>query len=173
MGNLPEIASWFRARLYCTNFRPVPLSEYVVFGKKVFATSGDCERELKQNPAEFTSVVTLCQEGLGKGQQVIIFCSSRRNAVACATRVAKHLASCTDDTTVTHRTRMTDQQKSRIKALRKSGVMRLGEADVVADNALHRLISVGVAYHHAGLTVIEREVIEKAFREGTTYREMI
>ena len=36
MAGLERLAAWLRARLFVTNFRPVPLTEHVVFEGTVF-----------------------------------------------------------------------------------------------------------------------------------------
>lgn len=35
-GGLETLATWLRARLFLTNFRPVPLKEHAVFGSTIF-----------------------------------------------------------------------------------------------------------------------------------------
>ena len=39
-GGLETLADWLRARLFLTNFRPVPLKEHAVFGGQVFELVG-------------------------------------------------------------------------------------------------------------------------------------
>lgn len=57
MGGLQNLADWLGARLFITNYRPVPLTEHVVFGDAVFRktcagqrqyTSGDGEGLLEK-----------------------------------------------------------------------------------------------------------------------------
>ena len=42
MGGLEAIAEWLGARLFITNYRPVPLTEYAVFGKEVYRKREGC-----------------------------------------------------------------------------------------------------------------------------------
>jgi DNA polymerase theta len=36
MGGLDSLSAWLDARLFMTNFRPVPLTEHVVMGGRVY-----------------------------------------------------------------------------------------------------------------------------------------
>lgn len=40
VGGLETVASWLRARLFMTNFRPVSLTEHAVFGSTIFQLVG-------------------------------------------------------------------------------------------------------------------------------------
>lgn len=40
VGGLQTLADWLRARLFLTNFRPVPLKEHAVFGGTIFELVG-------------------------------------------------------------------------------------------------------------------------------------
>ena len=93
MGNVEELARWLGGALYRTNFRPVPLLERVKAGNEVLDTQGKVLARLPP-PASVSSsakaggaagveeldsdhVLLLCQQALRKGQQVLIFCSSK------------------------------------------------------------------------------------------------
>lgn len=93
MGNVEELARWLGGALYRTNFRPVPLLERVKAGNEVLDTQGKVLARLPP-PASISSsakaggaagageldsdhVLLLCQQALRKGQQVLIFCSSK------------------------------------------------------------------------------------------------
>lgn len=81
--NLQSLARWFGATLFTTSHRPVPLQEMVVAAGKVLDTNGKVIRILqsagtdKLNLSDQECVVELCSEGLRRGQQIIVFCSSR------------------------------------------------------------------------------------------------
>ena len=46
IGNVRFLADWLQARLYITDFRPVPLTESIVFGTTVLDKGGNFVREL-------------------------------------------------------------------------------------------------------------------------------
>ena len=44
IGGLQSLADWLGARLFITNYRPVPLTEYVVFGSTVYGKAKGASR---------------------------------------------------------------------------------------------------------------------------------
>ncbi|RZC75410.1 hypothetical protein C5167_050892 [Papaver somniferum] len=101
-------------------------------------------------------VVELCNEVVQEGHSVLIFCSSRKGCESTAKHVAKFLKkfpiSNNDD-----QSELSDIS-SAIDALKRS--------PVGLDPVLEETLPSGVAYHHAGLTVEEREVVETCYRKG-------
>ena len=81
--NLSTLADWFEAEVFTTQHRPVPLREMVAAGDSIYDSTGQLVRCVSNDSqpighlTESSMVVTLCVEGLRRGQQIIIFCSSR------------------------------------------------------------------------------------------------
>ena len=57
-GGLDTLADWLDARLFLTNFRPVPLKEHAVFGSQVFELVG---RRLTDTFCHWMSLIPLMQ----------------------------------------------------------------------------------------------------------------
>ncbi|RZC90345.1 hypothetical protein C5167_031057 [Papaver somniferum] len=101
-------------------------------------------------------VVELCNEVVQEGHSVLIFCSSRKGCESTAKHVAKFLKkfpiSNNDD-------------QSELSDI-SSATDALKRSPVGLDPVLEETLPSGVAYHHAGLTVEEREVVETCYRKG-------
>ncbi|RMZ52974.1 hypothetical protein APUTEX25_001093, partial [Auxenochlorella protothecoides] len=67
VGGLQTLSEWLQARMFLTNFRPVPLTEHVVFQGTVYMKA--------------------------EGQSVLVFCVSRRACEACAALLTDRLGS--------------------------------------------------------------------------------
>lgn len=113
VGNIESLCEWFRASLYTTDFRPVPLREHVVAADGVHSVSGNQLRSLqpitiKQGmhtahllPANHPQLaeeclvtdplVILCHEGLASHQQVLIFCPSKLSCEQTSRSLCKAL----------------------------------------------------------------------------------
>ncbi|XP_031490148.1 helicase and polymerase-containing protein TEBICHI isoform X2 [Nymphaea colorata] len=161
MPNVAAVADWLQAALYQTDFRPVPLEEYIKVQNKIFDRNLNIVRTI-QNHANLGGkdpehVVELCNEIVQEGHSVLIFCSSRKGCETTAQHVSKYLKWFPVDVRGVHSG--LQYYSSALEALRKcpSGL----------DPILEQTLPHGVAYHHAGLTVEEREIIESCYRQGT------
>ncbi|XP_064321650.1 DNA polymerase theta isoform X3 [Phalacrocorax carbo] len=167
LPNLGLLASWLDADLYCTDFRPVPLKERLKIGSNIYDSSMNLVREFQpklQLKGDEDHVVSLCYETVCDGHSVLIFCPSKNWCEKLADIIAREFYSL-------------QQAKSSAKnsALSPVAVDR-EEIDEVLDqlkrsvsgldSVLQRTLPWGVAFHHAGLTFDERDIIEGAFRQG-------
>lgn len=160
LPNVTAVADWLQAALYQTEFRPVPLEEYVKVGNTIYNQKMDIVRKISKaadlGGKDPDHMVELCNEVVQEGHSVLIFCSSRKGCESTARHVAKylkrfslnHLSSQNDSIDIT----------SAIDALRRS--------PAGLDPILEETLPAGVAYHHAGLTVEERETVETCYRKG-------
>ncbi|KAM3282203.1 helicase and polymerase-containing protein TEBICHI isoform X2 [Capsicum chacoense] len=160
LPNVTAVADWLQAALYQTEFRPVPLEEYVKVGNTIYNQKLDIVRTISKaadlGGKDPDHIVELCNEVVQEGHSVLIFCSSRKGCESTARHVAKylkrfslnHVSSQNDSIDIT----------SAIDALRRS--------PAGLDPILEETLPAGVAYHHAGLTVEERETVETCYRKG-------
>ncbi|PON76487.1 Helicase and polymerase-containing protein TEBICHI [Parasponia andersonii] len=160
MPNVGAVANWLLAALYQTDFRPVPLEEYIKVGNMIYDKKMDVVRTIFKaadlGGKDPDHVVELCNEVVQEGHSVLIFCSSRKGCESTARHVSRFLKSYTasfqnDDADFVNIT-------SAIDALRR--------CPVGLDPILEETLPFGVAYHHAGLTVEEREIVETCYRKG-------
>jgi DNA polymerase theta len=156
MQNVEDLAMWFSAAFYKTDFRPVPLEEYIRADRCLYSSSGDL---LHERSDKLDATVGLCVEGIRKGQQLLIFCSSKRGCeVACSTLLEYAKSSSfhfthAGDAATTDRLRQQLQQKL---------------SDPYSSiPLLSSCLQCGVAFHHANLAEETRSLIELAFKAGS------
>ena len=117
LPNLQDVATWLRAALYISTYRPVPLKEYIKHGNAILDSDGQVVRRIAPPPGwpssqgvrgatattttipnsnkaggqstDVDEVGWLAQETLSAGNSVLIFCATRSG---CQT-TAKQLAS--------------------------------------------------------------------------------
>ncbi|KAF1858617.1 hypothetical protein Lal_00044650 [Lupinus albus] len=160
MPNVAAVADWLQAALYETEFRPVPLEEYIKVGNSIYNKSMELTRTISKaadlGGKDPDHVVELCNEVVQEGQSVLIFCSSRKGCESTARHVAKFLKSFIADV----------HEKDCEFADINAAIDSLRKCPAGLDPILEETLPSGVAFHHAGLTVEEREIIETCYRKG-------
>uniref|UniRef100_A0A670ZD39 DNA polymerase theta n=1 Tax=Pseudonaja textilis TaxID=8673 RepID=A0A670ZD39_PSETE len=160
LPNLDLLASWLNAELYHTDFRPVPLLEQVKVGNKIYDSSDAVVREIQpvlNIKGDEDHVVTLCYETIQDGHSVLVFCPTKNWCEKLADIIAREFYL---------------QKMSTLSPVKlcQEGIekllIQLKRSPSGLDSVLHRTIKWGVAFHHAGLTFDERDIIEVAFRQG-------
>ncbi|XP_051137227.1 helicase and polymerase-containing protein TEBICHI [Andrographis paniculata] len=160
LSNVAAVANWLQAALYETDFRPVPLEEYVKVGSTIYNKDMKIIRTIPKvadlGGKDPDHIVELCNEVVQEGHSVLIFCSSRKGCESTAKHIAKYLLKFSASP-------RSDQGEpfdiaSAIDSLRRS--------PAGLDPILEETLPSGVAYHHAGLTVEERETVETCYRKG-------
>ena len=164
LPNLNVLATWLRADLYFTSYRPVPLTETFKIGPVVYDRSGNVFRELNQLrmvSGDDDHVLMLCQETVEEGNGVLVFCPTKSWCEKLAESIAKHFYM------------LCSSKKDNASLLSlnydalKDVFEQLRSCQVGIDSVLAKTIRYGVAYHHAGLTYDERDIIEVGFRQST------
>uniref|UniRef100_A0AAG5DNE5 DNA polymerase theta n=1 Tax=Anopheles atroparvus TaxID=41427 RepID=A0AAG5DNE5_ANOAO len=164
IGNLTEVARFMLADVYCRDFRPVELKEYVKCGDDLYEVRGQAQRteevfgEKRRLQFDYTDelrrldqdhVVGLIMEVIPEGS-CLVFCPTKSKCESLCALLANHLPASFAE----HRAAEKEQI---IKSLQDDGSIAA---------ILPQSFRVGVAYHHAGLTQDERRTIEDAFRAG-------
>jgi len=142
--NAEEISSWLDAVCVRSEWRPVPLYEGVFFKGELELYLDGMPTERRRIGGDIVSLVLDCVQGRG---QVLIFDSTRKNAEATAAKLAQKMH------------RYVDSNEDIAKAV-------LEENEGEMSQKLADCIRMGTAFHHAGLLNSQREVVEKAFRDG-------
>lgn len=158
LPNLDILARWLGAQLYHTDFRPVPLQEMVKVGPNLYDTDFKSLREYNRSeslPGDEDDVLLICRETVSNGHSVLIFCPTK--------------AWCENLAVTLGEANIVPDPDNQILSTGKSGLMgvceQLRRTQVGLDPSLERSIPRGVAFHHAGLTLEEREIVEGAFRQ--------
>ncbi|EGT39887.1 hypothetical protein CAEBREN_08588 [Caenorhabditis brenneri] len=153
---LQRLGKWLDARVFEANFRPISLKNHVIIGsemRKLKDITGEVLREFTEDP-----LITLAEESFRQNSQTLIMMSSKLDAEKTALSIAMrfHELKKTDGS-------MLEQLKKRADGLMfiRNGLERHG----CKDRNVMAALAWGVAYHHAGLTMEERECIEMGFRE--------
>ncbi|XP_014662038.1 PREDICTED: DNA polymerase theta-like [Priapulus caudatus] len=171
LPNLDLLARWLQARLYTTDYRPVPLAEHVKIGNAIYDSKLNKLRSFATRAVKGDSdgVVQLCVETVTAGHSVLVFCPTKKWCEVLADTAAREfynmLRERTTATDVTGAATAAPPLQLDGRALRDV-LEQLRRTPVGVDAILSRTLQYGVAFHHAGLTMDERDIIEGAFRHG-------
>lgn len=145
VSNSKEVAKWLGATLVESDFRPVPLKKGICI-----------DNEIEWDESEFKRIDIDGTEGIALDNlpdQCLVFVNTRRSAEAQAKRLGMLIGK-----------RLTSEETEVLKTY--TNELNNGADEVTSvDSNLTKLIEKGVAYHHAGLTNRQRQLIEKGFRE--------
>ena len=145
VSNSKEVAKWLEATLVESDFRPVPLKKGICIANEIVWD----ESEFKRIDIDGTEGIAL--DNLP--DQCLVFVNTRRSAEAQAKRLGMLIGK-----------RLTSEETEALKTY--TNELKSGADEVTSVDAnLTKLIERGVAYHHAGLTNRQRQLIEKGFRE--------
>ena len=144
VANAREMASWLNADLVESRWRPVELKEGVIC-EGVLHFPG----EKVSIPSHGDDLVDLIEDTMDQGGQILIFESSRRNAEATASKLAKVVSR-----------RELAENLSRLS----EKILAAGESETA--RRLAESIRGAVAFHHAGLLSEQRAIVERGFRSG-------
>lgn len=148
--NYDELSKWLRAKSVKSDYRPVQLYRGICFENKVDFIPKK-SYELDPDNADMEELV---EQTLKKKKQAIIFISTRRGAESTGEKIANIV-----------RNKITLDQKKELEKISEKILGILGHPTTQC-HRLSNMISNGVAFHHAGLTNAQRNIIEEAFRKG-------
>ncbi|KAF5286028.1 hypothetical protein FQA39_LY16470 [Lamprigera yunnana] len=164
IGNLSDISKFLNAEVYTRNFRPVELIEYVKCGSKIVKVdlNADEDNIFKiYREVSFNYSNALCKidpDYIGglvmetiPNDSCLVFCPTKKNCE----NVTKLLCQVLKSNLKLHK--QAEKQQLLI-ALRNDG----GTICSIFEES----IPFGVAYHHSGLTLEERKLIEESYKTG-------
>ncbi len=152
VANAREVASWLGADLVESRWRPVELKEGVICDGIL-----NFPGETVPISSSRDDLVDLVSDTMDQGGQILIFESSRRNAEATASKLARVVSKRTAGASQGQGSR---QDGSRIF----EKVLATGESET--GKKLAECVKSGVAFHHAGLLSEQRAIVEGGFRSG-------
>ncbi|KAJ3057486.1 hypothetical protein HK097_004006 [Rhizophlyctis rosea] len=154
---IEKLALWLDAKFFQTDFRPVELVEYIFAGNTLRARDGKVVRSLKCKPRDDSGRLVALVEEIAKDKlSTLVFCFTHQGCENAAKEIVKGLQ---NRLPVDAETKL---QRSKVSLELQATPARL-------DPTLEFTIPEGVAFHHAGLTTDEREIIEDAFRAGSLH----
>lgn len=165
LPNLEVLSNWMSAELFVTQFRPIPLDEFCLVGNKFFDKSGRCvntQNSLQSSANDGDNVLNICLNTIKDGCSILIFCMAKNRCENLAQSLASSFYSLGSK-----QCEFSSILREQLKTESISEVLeQLKNCPVGLDQILMKTISFGVAYHHAGLTFDERDIIEGAFKSG-------
>ena len=179
LTNTEILAKWLDAKYFNTKYVPVPVEEYLVYDRSIYPVSTssaffkttsqlnsiqplsnlsptrviqDSEHSELRNPLT-NAVISLAIETAKASYGALIFCSGRQGCQSTALLVSEAMPGLSDVDV-----KLLDRRKDVINELRS--------LPVGLDDTLDKTVMKGVAFHHAGLTVEERDIVAEAYDRG-------
>jgi helicase len=148
--NSEEVANWLESNLIKTEWRPVKLIEGVFLHGEIFFSDNS---KIKINSTNRGFPIDIAVDTILKGGQSLIFTETRRRSVSLALKIseitAKHLS-------------ITEKQD----AFKIAKDLRLIGELTETSKKLAQSVEKGSAFHHAGLDLRHRCLIEESFKSG-------
>ena len=181
MSNPKLLAGWLEAKYYVSNYRPIPVEEHLVYDNSIYPTANakDFFRTASQlsgrapgstqkpavasrvihrpehqdlaNPV-LNAVVALSVETSVQGFGALVFCGSRIGTERVAALVADSMPS--------------DLPTNEVLDKRQDVLASLRALPNGYEATFNKTIPCGVGFHHAGLTVEERDIIAESYDKG-------
>lgn len=149
VGNAREVAGWLKAELAASSWRPIPLKEGVYYNQRIMFNN-DSVRMVMEDGDDDLSHLTL--DTLQSGGQVLVFVNSRRSAQASSRELCKSVTKT-----------LKAQEKETLKELAK--IISTDPSATKVCKKLADTVTHGCAFHHAGLTPKQRQLIEDYFKK--------
>jgi helicase len=145
VSNSKEIANWLDAELVESNFRPVPLRKGISLDGTVEWEDGE-RKYMGLDGVEGIAIDNL-------PEQCLVFVGTRKSAEAQAKKLSRMIGG-----------KLNSDQRKELEKFAEQ-IQKNADEITSVDSNLSKLITNGVAYHHAGLTNRQRLIIETAFKE--------
>lgn len=165
LPNLNHLAKWLDAELYTTNFRPIPLHEQALVCGEIYDNNLKLIRKLSPLPelgTDTDNILQLCLETIKDSCSILIFCPTKNWCENLSQQIATAFFKIGISKSQSGELLRTQLNTNLIMEL----LSQLKYCPVGLDEILRKTVSFGVAFHHAGLTMDERDIIEGAFRNG-------
>jgi len=149
IGNSDELAEWLEAELVQSEWRPVPLKEGIYCDDHIIY-SDFSTRDILYKRKDM--LLNIALDSYHSQEQVLIFTSSRRSAVATAKKIGLEIEQLIGP-------------REKKELLEKAASLTTNIADPLSKQ-LVEIIKTGAAFHHAGLNSDQRAIVENLFKNG-------
>lgn len=143
--NSDALAEWLGAEHHKSEWRPVELSESIYHNGTLKFGDGTIQEVPPGDP-----VSVLCRKTLEEGAQCMVFVSTRRSAESLAGNMADLVGEYLGD-------RERRELQDLAEQIRDNSTTSMGKN-------LARLVESGTAFHNAGLSNVQRRMVEKGFK---------
>ena len=181
LPNIEEIARWLNAVPFSSDFRPVPLREYLKEADgtvklrqrtgRMLGANGDPEYDLCVNPTVLPAdpddpdhVGYLARDAVAMGKSVMIFCATKKGCQLTAKSVVAYFRR--KAATAEAGTAAIPLPSEEALGARTVCAQEIGKRGLEYSQALAEVISQGACFHHGDLTPVDRNLVEAAFRKG-------
>ncbi len=148
-----EISDWLGCKLIESSWRPTRLLEGV-YSDGVIYYNDDSKINVSETGKDTSSMtVDLVLDSIKDNGQDLVFVETRKRSISLAKTSSEMI----------YKNLNMDEKKT---ALKYSKLLLENNDDTDLTKTLSSLISLGVGFHHAGLSLSSREVVEKAFKSG-------
>ncbi|EDW83667.2 uncharacterized protein Dwil_GK13557 [Drosophila willistoni] len=168
LANVELLQSWLNAELYITNYRPVALQEMIKVGTQIYDNNLRVLRDITQKSAvpmlgnDCDHVAQLCIETLLEGCSVIVFCPSKDWCENLAVQLATAIHTLIKSGSEVGQNLRTHLNPASIEEVKQ----QLRDIPTGLDAVMSKAITYACAFHHAGLTTEERDIVEASFKGG-------
>ncbi|XP_022657138.1 DNA polymerase theta-like isoform X3 [Varroa destructor] len=180
LPNLDLVANWLDASLYRTDYRPVPLTECVKIGNELPVDIGTGKTAeipilrcaLPSSVDDFDGCLSLVIHTVSQGFGVIVFLPTKVWCETMSQQIARAFLAVGKPPSEPNKVDPELLQLGAdLRAVNKRNEIqevleKLQQTPAGLDQVLKKTIPYGVAFHHAGLTYDERDIIENAFKAG-------
>lgn len=170
LPNVHDLGTWLDATVYQTDFRPVPLTQMIQLGQKIIhAETREVVETLPSGINDQNKLKFLTMKCVADNISVLVFENNKKGIEESAKLLAKQIG----QSAASSRTNESENKRKLrevLQNLQNDGIpivkAQLTHSSVKVDDDLMQAIEFGVAFHHAGLPMEHREIVEEAFKRG-------
>ena len=148
--NATELSIWLDSKLITSDWRPVPLREGVFYKNEIKFDDG---KNLFIKDSEKTPLEKIVENSILNKGQILVFVNTRKSTISVANKLALIVEN-----------NLKKIDKKNIKELIESYKKDVTESTSV-DKKLFYCLEKGVAFHNAGLSSVQRRIVEKGFKD--------
>ncbi len=145
INNSETVAGWLDAEHYKSEWRPVDLRSGVYLDGSIRYDDNE-----EENVSGGNKLYSICRPVLEKGEQCLVFVSTRRSTESVSQSLAGNVNKI-----------LKDDEKEELKKVSQD---ILDRSTTSVGKKLAEMVSSGIAFHNAGLNNYQRKKVEDAFR---------